>query len=70
MLNMNIGDVIKLADASSLDVKQMVQLVGDLREAFQHWVTYVYFYIIQFNISEHVQNILTGVIKSQLSVST
>ena len=42
MLNMRIGDVIKLVDVSGIDEKQMVELVEDLREAFQQWVTLIY----------------------------
>ena len=38
MLSMKIGDVIKLVDVSGVDEKQMVELVEDLREAFQQWV--------------------------------
>ena len=45
MLNMRIGDVIKLVDVSGVDEKQMVELVEDLREAFQQWVTHIYIYI-------------------------
>ena len=40
MLNMKIGDVIKLVDVSGVDEKQMAELVEDLREAFKQWVTY------------------------------
>jgi len=39
MLNMTIGDVIKLVDNSGVDEKQMTELVEDLREAFKQWVT-------------------------------
>lgn len=42
MLNMIIGDVIKLVDVSGIDEKQMVELVEVLREAFQQWVIYLY----------------------------
>ena len=38
MLDMPIGDVIKLVDASGVDEEVMIKLVEDLREAFQHWV--------------------------------
>ncbi|KAI0241220.1 hypothetical protein LSAT2_032838 [Lamellibrachia satsuma] len=37
MLDMPIGDVIKLVDASGVDEEVMIKLVEDLREAFQHW---------------------------------
>ena len=40
MLNMKIGDVIKLVDVSGGDEKQMAELVEDLREAFKQWVIY------------------------------
>ena len=40
MLNMAIGDVIKLVDESGVDEKQMTELVEDLREAFKQWVIY------------------------------
>ena len=40
MLNMKIGDVIKLIDVSGVDEKQMTELVEDLREAFKQWVKY------------------------------
>ncbi len=40
MLNMKIGDVIKLVDVSGVDEKQMTELVEDLREAFKQWVIY------------------------------
>ena len=39
MLDMPVGDVIKLADASGVDEKIMIQLVEDMREAFQVWVS-------------------------------
>lgn len=39
MLNMKIGDVIKLVDASGVDENLMIELVEDLREAFQQWVS-------------------------------
>ncbi|KAK2165039.1 hypothetical protein NP493_1368g00012 [Ridgeia piscesae] len=39
MLNMKIGDVIKLVDVSGVDEKQMTELVEDLREAFKQWLT-------------------------------
>ena len=39
MLNMKIGDVIKLVDVSGVDEKQIAELVEDLREAFKQWVT-------------------------------
>lgn len=35
---MPIGEVIKLVDASGVDEEVMIQLVEDLRDAFQHWV--------------------------------
>jgi len=39
MLDMSIGDVIKLVDTSGVDEKMMIQLVEDMREAFQLWVS-------------------------------
>ena len=38
MLDMSIGAVIKLVDASGIDEKVVVELVESLREAFQEWV--------------------------------
>ena len=38
MLDQPIGDVIKLVDASGVDEELVIQLVEDMREAFQHWV--------------------------------
>ena len=39
MLDMPIGDVIKLVDTSGVDEQMMIQLVEDMREAFQLWVS-------------------------------
>ena len=41
MLNMSIGDVIKLVDVSGVDEKVVVELVDSLREAFQEWVMFL-----------------------------
>ena len=38
MLNMSIGDVIKVVDASTAAEDVVVELVDGLREAFQQWV--------------------------------
>ena len=38
MLDLPIGDVIKLFDASGVDEEVIIQLVEDMRDAFQLWV--------------------------------
>ena len=38
MLDRPIGDVIKLVDASGVDEEVIIQLVENMRDAFQVWV--------------------------------
>jgi len=41
MLNMSVGEVIKLVDAMGVDEKAIVELVKTLRDAFKQWVRHV-----------------------------
>ena len=38
MLNMDIGNVIKVVDANGVDTLTMIEMVEGLREAFHQWV--------------------------------
>ena len=38
MLDRSIGDIIKLVGASGVDEEVIIQLVEDMRDAFQVWV--------------------------------
>ena len=40
MLDLPIGDIIKLVDASGVDEEVIIQLVEDMRDVFQLWVRY------------------------------
>ena len=55
MLNMDIGNVIKVVDASGVDTLTMIEMVEGLREAFQQWVE-MCLLLIYYILCEHSNN--------------
>ena len=52
---MDIGNVIKVVDASGVDTLTMIEMVEGLREAFQQWVG-MCLLLINYILCEHSNN--------------